>query len=175
MFCKRACRAPVGCYNIALEKGVPGRLSGFSYKGTQLAQGRDAAKEVLAPIRPSSSRWTRRCVRLSTPRRSHKSSAHAPPNPQDPSLRKLNTDLVIVCQRLPNPGETLVGGDSAAAGGKGANRAGSRRGPRRRPASPLLAPVETTISASSPPPAFAMRKWISGTLRVHEACRAASH
>ncbi|HEY5953471.1 MAG TPA: PfkB family carbohydrate kinase, partial [Terrimicrobiaceae bacterium] len=35
-----------------------------------------------------------------------------------------NTDLVIVCQRLPNPGETLLGGDfQRTAGGKGANQA----------------------------------------------------
>ena len=35
-----------------------------------------------------------------------------------------NTDLVIVCQRLPNPGETLLGGDfHRTAGGKGANQA----------------------------------------------------
>jgi ribokinase len=35
-----------------------------------------------------------------------------------------NTDLVIVCQRLPNPGETLLGGDfQRSAGGKGANQA----------------------------------------------------
>ena len=35
-----------------------------------------------------------------------------------------NTDLVIVCERLPNPGETLLGGDfQRSAGGKGANQA----------------------------------------------------
>ena len=44
-----------------------------------------------------------------------------------------NTDLVIVCERLPAPGETLLGGKfQRTAGGKGANqavaaaRAGSR-------------------------------------------------
>jgi ribokinase len=35
-----------------------------------------------------------------------------------------NTDLVIVCERLPEPGETLLGGDfQRTAGGKGANQA----------------------------------------------------
>jgi len=35
-----------------------------------------------------------------------------------------NTDLVLTCQRLPRPGETLLGGAFArAAGGKGANQA----------------------------------------------------
>ncbi len=35
-----------------------------------------------------------------------------------------NTDLVIVCERLPQPGETLLGGDfQRTAGGKGANQA----------------------------------------------------
>jgi ribokinase len=35
-----------------------------------------------------------------------------------------NTDLVIVCERLPKPGETLLGGKfHRAAGGKGANQA----------------------------------------------------
>ena len=35
-----------------------------------------------------------------------------------------NTDLVVVCDRLPEPGETLLGGDfHRTAGGKGANQA----------------------------------------------------
>jgi ribokinase len=35
-----------------------------------------------------------------------------------------NTDLVVVCDRLPEPGETLLGGDfQRTAGGKGANQA----------------------------------------------------
>jgi ribokinase len=35
-----------------------------------------------------------------------------------------NTDLVVVCERLPEPGETLLGGDfHRTAGGKGANQA----------------------------------------------------
>jgi ribokinase len=39
-------------------------------------------------------------------------------------LGSSNTDLVVVCERLPEPGETLLGGDfHRTAGGKGANQA----------------------------------------------------
>ena len=35
-----------------------------------------------------------------------------------------NTDMIIKLDRLPKPGETILGGDfSTAAGGKGANQA----------------------------------------------------
>ena len=43
-----------------------------------------------------------------------------------------NTDLVIRCDRLPRPGETVLGGEFARfAGGKGANRPSPPRGPGR--------------------------------------------
>ena len=48
-------------------------------------------------------------------------------------LGSSNTDLVIVCKRLPSPGETLLGGTfQRSAGGKGANQAvaASRAGSR---------------------------------------------
>ena len=36
-----------------------------------------------------------------------------------------NTDMIIKVQRIPQPGETILGGEFAlAAGGKGANQAG---------------------------------------------------
>lgn len=47
-----------------------------------------------------------------------------PPTPRILLLGSSNTDLVISCNRLPSPGETLLGGDFRQfQGGKGANQA----------------------------------------------------
>lgn len=46
------------------------------------------------------------------------------PSPRILLFGSSNTDLVIVCERLPEPGETLLGGTfQRSAGGKGANQA----------------------------------------------------